>query len=148
MPKIERTADIAWDGNLARGAGTITAETGAFSQLGYSLATRIGAPEGKTSPEELLAGAHGGCLVMGLAGELTGANTPPGRLDATCRIVMDEVEGQGHQIVASHLEAIASVEGLDAAGLAAASAAADEGCPFSQLLKRAGAAVHVMARLA
>ena len=31
MPKIERTADIAWDGNLARGAGTISAETGAFS---------------------------------------------------------------------------------------------------------------------
>ena len=148
MPKIERTADIAWDGNLARGAGTITAETGAFSQLGYSLATRIGAPEGKTSPEELLAGAHGGCLVMGLAGELTGANTPPERLDATCRIVMDEVEGQGHQIVASFVDVVVAADGLDEGALAAHVVKADEGCPFSALLRRAGAEVHVSARLA
>ena len=148
MPKIERTADIAWEGNLARGAGTITAETGAFSQLGYSLATRIGAPEGKTSPEELLAGAHGGCLVMGLAGELTGANTPPGRLDATCRIVMDEVEGQGHQIVASFVDVVVAADGLDEGALAALVVKADEGCPFSALLRRAGAEVHVSARLA
>jgi len=67
MPKIERTANIAWDGNLARGAGAMSAATGAFSELGYSLATRIGQPEGKTSPEELLAAAHGGCITMSLA---------------------------------------------------------------------------------
>ena len=148
MPKIERTADIAWDGNLARGAGSLSAETGAFSQLGYSLATRIGAPEGKTSPEELLAAAHGGCLVMSLVGELTGADTPPGHLDATCRIVMDEVEGQGHQIVASYVDVVVAADGLDGAALAALTEKADEGCPFSQLLRRAGAEVHVSARLA
>jgi lipoyl-dependent peroxiredoxin len=148
MPKIERTADIAWDGNLARGAGTISAETGAFSKLGYSLATRIGAPEGKTSPEELLAGAHGGCLVMSLVGELTGAETPPGHVDATCRIVMDEVEGQGHQIVASFVDVVVAAEGLDEGALAGHLAKADEGCPFSALLRRAGADVHVSARLA
>jgi osmotically inducible protein OsmC len=148
MPKIERTADIAWDGNLARGAGTISAETGAFSKLGYSLATRIGAPEGKTSPEELLAGAHGGCLVMSLVGELTGAETPPGHVDATCRIVMDEVEGQGHQIVASFVDVVVASEGLDEGALAGHLAKADEGCPFSALLRRAGADVHVSARLA
>ena len=147
MPKIERTADIAWDGNLARGAGTISAETGAFSQLGYSLATRIGAPEGKTSPEELLAGAHGGCLVMSLVGELTNAATPPGHVDATCRIVMDEVEGQGHQIVGSRVEMVARVDGLDEAGLETAVAQAHASCPFSQLLERAGAEVSITARL-
>ncbi|MCW2975029.1 MAG: OsmC-like protein, partial [Actinomycetia bacterium] len=65
MPRIERTAEIAWEGNLARGAGAMSAGSGAFSQLGYSLPTRIGQPEGKTSPEELLAAAHGGCLTMG-----------------------------------------------------------------------------------
>jgi osmotically inducible protein OsmC len=148
MPKIERTAEIAWDGNLARGAGTLSADTGAFSQLGYSLATRIGAPEGKTSPEELLAAAHGGCLVMSLVGELTGADTPPGHLDATCRIVMDEVEGQGHQIVASYVDVVVAADGLDGDALAALTEKADEGCPFSQLLRRAGAEVHVSARLA
>ncbi len=31
----------------------------------------VGDPGGKTSPEELLAAAHGGCITMSLAGELT-----------------------------------------------------------------------------
>src|SRR5438034_9311738 len=33
--------------------------SGAFDELGFSLPSRIGQPEGKTSPEELLAAAHG-----------------------------------------------------------------------------------------
>ena len=148
MPRIERDADVTWEGNLARGEGRITAATGAFAELPYSVPTRIGAPEGKTSPEELLAAAHAGCLTMSLAGELTGAGTPPGRLETRCRVVMDEVEGQGHQIVASHVEVAVAADGLDEDALAAAVAAADEGCSFSALLRRAGADVSVSARLA
>jgi lipoyl-dependent peroxiredoxin len=148
MPRIERTAAIVWEGNVARGAGTITAGSGAFTDLGYSLATRIGQPEGKTSPEELLAAAHGGCLTMSLASELSSAGTPPGRLDATCLVVMDEIEGQGHQVVASHVELVASADGLDEERLRAAAAKADESCPFSTLLRHAGVDVTVAARLA
>jgi len=149
MPRIERKAEIVWEGNVARGAGALTAaSSGAFRELPFSLPTRIGDPEGKTSPEELLAAAHGGCLTMSLAGELTKAGTPPERLDVSCLIVMDEVEGQGHQIVASHVEAVAAAEGLDDAGLQTALAAADEGCPFSALLRRSGAEVHTSARVA
>jgi osmotically inducible protein OsmC len=148
MPRIERTAEISWQGNLARGEGTLSAaSSGAFSGLGYSLPSRIGAPEGKTSPEELLAAAHGGCITMGLAGELTGAGTPPGRLDVTCRIVMDEVEGEGHQIVGSAVDIVAAVEGVDDATLQELVLKADAGCPFTTLLKKAGAEVTVSARL-
>lgn len=148
MPRIERTAETVWEGNIARGAGAMTAGSGAFSQLGYSLPTRIGRPEGKTSPEELLAAAHGGCLTMSLAGELSGGDTPPGLLEATCTIVMDEVEGRGHQIVASHIDVVVAADGLDEDALRAHVAKADEGCPFSELLRRGGAEVHVSARLA
>ena len=148
MPRIERSATITWEGNAARGTGHLTGDTGAFADLPFSLPTRIGAAEGKTSPEELLAAAHGGCITRSLATELTQAGTPPGRLDVSTRIVMDEVEGQGHQIVASHVAFRVAVDGLDDAGLQAAVAKADEGCPFSQLLKRAGAEVHVSAQLA
>lgn len=143
MPRIERSADVSWEGNHARGQGLITAEMGAFSELPFSLPTRIAAVEGKTSPEELLAAAHAGCLTMSLAGELTQAGTPPGRLDVTCTIVMDEVVGQGHQIVGSNVTISAAVDGVSDEELASAIARADEGCPFSQLLKRAGADVSV-----
>jgi osmotically inducible protein OsmC len=148
MPHIERTAHVGWDGNLARGAGSIDAQSGAFARLPFSLPSRIGEPGGKTSPEELLAGAHGGCITMSLAGVLTGAGTPPGRLDTTVTIVMDEVEGQGHQIVGSRVEMVARVDGIDDAALQAATVEAHAGCPFSQLLERAGAEVTVTARLA
>ena len=89
MPHIERTAHVGWDGNLARGAGTLDAESGAFARLPFSLPSRVDEPGGKTSPEELLAAAHGGCITMSLAGELTsaGASDPvmgalPGRFEA------------------------------------------------------------------
>src|SRR5262245_55014687 len=114
MPRIVREAAVTWDGNLVRGAGSLTAATsGAFTGLPYSLATRVGKAEGSTSPEELLAAAHGGCFTMSLAGELTGAGTPPGRLDVRCTITMDEVEGGGHRIVHSALDVSAHVPGID-----------------------------------
>jgi lipoyl-dependent peroxiredoxin len=148
MPHIERTAHIGWDGNLARGAGTLDAVSGAFARLPFSLPSRVGDPGGKTSPEELLAAAHGGCITMSLAGELTAAGTPPGRLDAAVTIVMDEVEGQGHQIVGSQVEIVVRAEGVDDPALQTALAQAHAGCPFSRLLERADVDVSVSARLA
>jgi osmotically inducible protein OsmC len=148
MAHIERTAHLSWEGNLARGLGAISADTGAFEKLPFSLPTRIGQAAGKTSPEELLAAAHGGCITLSLAGELTQAGTPPERLDVHVTAVMDEVEGQGHQIVGSRVDVTAAVPGIDDDAFQAAVARADEGCSFSALLKRAGAEVEVTARLA
>src|SRR3954447_16170295 len=140
MPRIERTAEVVWQGNVARGAGHITGATGAFKELPYSLPTRIGAAEGKTSPEELLAAAHAGCLTMSIAGELAGAGTPPERLEVSCTIVMDEVEGQGHQIVASRVT-LAGAEVPDDV-----LERADAGCPLSTLLRKAGVEVAITRR--
>jgi lipoyl-dependent peroxiredoxin len=151
VPRIVRDADVSWEGNLARGTGAITAaSSGAFTGLGYTLPTRIAAAagtEGRTSPEELLAAAHGGCFTMSLAGELTGAGTPPGRLDVHCRITMDEVEGRGHLIVHSALDVRAAVPGLDAEQFEAAVAAAHAGCSFSSLLRDAGIGIDITTTL-
>lgn len=139
MPRIERLAAASWEGNLARGSGAISAETSnAFGGLPFSLPARVGAAEGRTSPEELLAAAHAGCYAMSLANELSEAGTPAERLDVRCRVVMDEVEGAGHRIVASELTAIGRVPGLDAQAFARASKAADDGCPFSHLIRASG----------
>lgn len=147
MPRIVREADVVWEGNIARGSGRISAVTSrAFTDLAYSLPARIGAAEGKTSPEELLAAAHGGCFAMSLAGELAGAGTPAERLDVRCTITMDEVEGRGHLIVDSALVARAVAPGADQEGFAKAVTAADEGCPLTTLIK-ASATVTVDARL-
>lgn len=143
MPRIERTAAVRWEGNVARGSGNMTGETGAFSELPFTLASRIGNPEGKTSPEELLAAAHAGCFTMSLGSELARDNTPAGQLEVRCTIVMDEVPGEGHQIVGSNVTVLAEVDGASDEALAAAVRRADEGCPFSTLLRNAGADVRV-----
>jgi len=59
---------------------------------------------------------------------------------------MDEVEGAGHRIVASHIAARAAVPDASAEALAEAAAAADAGCPFSALI-RASATVTYEATL-
>jgi osmotically inducible protein OsmC len=143
VPRIERSAKVEWEGSVSRGSGTITGDTGAFSGLPYTLASRLGEPEGKTSPEELLAAATAGCFTMSLGSELARDKTPPTRLEIHCLIVMDEVPDQGHQIVGAELTVHADVEGTSEEALAAAIERADEGCPFSSLLRRAGATVTV-----
>jgi osmotically inducible protein OsmC len=135
MPRIERVAELTWEGNTARGNGTMTAGSGAFESMPFSLPSRIERVGGKTSPEELLAAAHGGCFTMSLSTELTKAGTPPERLDVRVTVVMDEVEGKGHQVVSSHLDARGRVPDADAESFARAATEADEGCPLSTLIK-------------
>ena len=96
--------------------------------------------------EELLAAAHAACFVTSLGSELARLGSPPERMVVHCTITMDEVEGSGHRIVASDLAARAVVPGADAAILDEAARAADEGCPFSALI-RATATVTVGAVL-
>jgi lipoyl-dependent peroxiredoxin len=143
VPRIERSAKVEWEGSVARGAGTISGDTGAFTGLPYTLASRLGEPEGKTSPEELLAAATAGCFTTSLGSELARDGTPATRTEIHCLIVMDEVPGQGHQIVGAEITVHAEVEGSSEEALAAAIERADEGCPFSSLLRRSGAAVTV-----
>ena len=147
MPRIERSADVSWEGNVARGEGLITAESGAFSELPFSLPTRIARVAGKTSPEELLAAAHAGCYSTSLAGEIARAGGTVERLDVSCTITLDEVEGKGHLIVSSELDVRARAEGIDQAGLEQVARKADEGCTFSALI-RASASVSVRAEIA
>jgi organic hydroperoxide reductase OsmC/OhrA len=64
-------------------------------------------------------------------------------MEIHCLIVMDEVPDQGHQIVGAELTVQVEVEGASDEALAAAIERADEGCPFSSLLRRAGATVSV-----
>jgi len=145
VPRIERSAQVTWEGSSARGSGTISGGSGAYSELPYTEATRVGDAQGQTSPEELLAAAHGACLTMSLAAELTRDRTPPERLETEITVVMDEVDGS-HEIVASTVAIRARADSSDEA-FAAALERADQGCPFSRLLKKAGVEVTVNGEL-
>lgn len=138
MPRVQRSADVTWEGNVARGSGAITGATGAFAGLPYSLASRIEKTDGKTSPEELLAGAHAACFAMSLAGELAGAGSPVEHLDVHATVTLDQVEDGSHRIVASELLARARVKEMDAETFQRLATTASQGCPFSKLIEASG----------
>src|SRR5581483_10204244 len=67
MPSFARHVDVEWNGNLMEGNGTAKAGTGAFS-LPVTFPSRINETgDNKTTPEELLAGAHAICFAMVVA---------------------------------------------------------------------------------
>jgi lipoyl-dependent peroxiredoxin len=138
VPRVQRQANVSWEGNVARGSGAISAATGAFDSLPYSLATRVEKPDGKTSPEELLAAAHAACYAMSLAGELAGAGSPPERLDVNATITLDQVEDGSHRIVASELLARARVIEMNQDKLEELAQSANNGCPFTKLIEASG----------
>ena len=130
-----RTATVTWNGNLANGSGTVTAASSElFVDLPVSWAARTEAPDGQTSPEELLAAAHASCFSMALAGALDRAGTPPNHMHVSATVTFDKV-GSGWTVTSSELDVVGVVPGLDEAGFDAAAQAAGEGCPISRALK-------------
>jgi osmotically inducible protein OsmC len=127
----ERTAHVAWSGSLMEGAGTITSVgSGAFGPLEVTWASRAEEPEGRTSPEELIAAAHAACFSMALSHGLAQAGTPPERLDVEATVTF--VPGTG--ITKILLAVTAEVPGIEEPAFLDAAQAAKEGCPVSTAL--------------
>lgn len=131
---VTRTATVTWNGNLATGSGTVSAGSSElFTDLPVSWAARTEAPEGQTSPEELLAAAHASCFSMALSGALDRAGTPPDHLHVSATVTFDKV-GDAWTVTSSQLDLIGVVPGLDEAGFDAAAQSAKDGCPISRAL--------------
>ena len=129
-----RTATVTWNGNLAAGSGTVSAgSSDRFTDLPVSWTARTEAPEGLTSPEELLAAAHASCFSMALAGGLARAGTPPDHLHVSAAVTFDKV-GDGWAVTSSQLDVVGVVPGADAAAFDAAVQSAKDGCPISRAL--------------
>ncbi|MET1232131.1 MAG: OsmC family peroxiredoxin [Candidatus Limnocylindrales bacterium] len=129
-----RTAEVAWDGDLASGSGTITrVGSAAFGPLPVSWAARTEAPGGKTSPEELLAAAHASCFAMALSAGLARAGTPPESLAVSAAVTFDKGD-DGWGVRTSALTVRGRVPGATAASFAQAAEETRTGCPISKAL--------------
>jgi osmotically inducible protein OsmC len=127
----DRTANVTWRGSLMEGEGTIeSVQSGAFGPLDVTWASRTEEPEGRTSPEELIAAAHAACFSMALAHSLAQAGTPAERLETSATVTF--VPGTG--ITRSALSVRGSVPGVDEGAFREAAEGAKEGCPVSKAL--------------
>jgi osmotically inducible protein OsmC len=127
-------ASVVWEGDLAKGNGKVSAATGAFKDQPVSWAARTEQPNGKTSPEELIAAAHASCFAMAFSAGLARAGTPGQKLEVSAQVTFDKVEA-GWKIKSSALDVKGWVKGVDQAGFDKAAQAAKDGCPVSQALK-------------
>jgi lipoyl-dependent peroxiredoxin len=134
MPIARREAEALWEGPLARGAGTLTSGSGALDRLPVTWASRTERPDGKTSPEELIASAHASCFAMALALVLGENKTPPERMAVSAACTLDEVKGSP-RITTVELTVRAQVPGLDAALLERMVGRAADLCPVSNALR-------------
>jgi osmotically inducible protein OsmC len=134
MPIAKREAEIVWEGPLARGTGTLTSGSGALDQRAVTWASRTERPEGKTSPEELIAAAHASCFAMAVALVLGENKTPPERVAVSAACTLGEVEGVP-RITTVELTVRVQVPGLEAAVLKGIVGRAADLCPVSNALR-------------
>jgi lipoyl-dependent peroxiredoxin len=127
----DRNANVTWNGSLMEGAGTIErVGSGAFGPLDVSWAARAEQPDGRTSPEELIAAAHAACYSMALSHALAQAGHAPERLETSATVTFQPGEG----ITKIALTVVGTVPGVDAGAFAEAAEGARTGCPVSKAL--------------
>ena len=125
-----RTASTHWEGDLMEGAGQVSLESSGIGTFDVTWPARAEAPNGKTSPEELIAAAHSTCYSMSLALGLAKAGTPPTTLDTTADVTFQPGTG----ITGVALRVVGSVPDITAEQFEEAAQAAKDGCPVSKAL--------------
>jgi osmotically inducible protein OsmC len=128
----ERTAKVVWTGNLLEGNGTATmSSSGAFGDFPVTWASRAEDPEGRTSPEELMAAAHATCYAMAFSHHLAENGTPPAQLEVGATYTF--VPGTG--ITKAELDVRGSVPGLGEAAFGNEAREGEQKCPVSNAIR-------------
>ncbi|MER7948065.1 OsmC family protein [Streptomyces sp. NPDC096079] len=137
-----RHAHTVWQGDLLKGSGVVTLDSSGLGSYDVSWPARSEEPNGKTSPEELIAAAHSSCYSMALSNGLAGAEHPPTRLETKADVTFQPGKG----ITGIHLTVVGEVPGLDAARFQELAEDAKKNCPVSQALT--GTTITLDAKLA
>lgn len=125
-----RTADAHWEGSLLDGEGHVELVSSGLGGFDVTWASRAEEPNGKTSPEELVAAAHSTCFSMALSNGLAKGGNPPTSLDTRADVTFQPGEG----ITGVKLTVRGVVPGITAKEFEAAAEDARDNCPVSQAL--------------
>jgi osmotically inducible protein OsmC len=128
---IMRTAAVHWEGDVAKGHGTIT--TGSETvRADYSFGTRF-AKEPGTNPEELLGASLAACFTMALDATLTRNGHAPTSIDTTAKVHLQR-SGGGFEILKIELITIAVVPVIESDDFQHFALQAKESCPIGRAL--------------
>jgi osmotically inducible protein OsmC len=134
MATFSRNVTVDWQGSLMEGTGIAKAGTGAFS-LPVTFPRRIGDPQGSTSPEELIAGAHAVCFAMVITAAIGKKGGSTAKTHVTCTVTADKGDS-GIKITTSKLSlTVEGLKGVEPAAFDAFAREAEKGCPVSNALR-------------
>jgi osmotically inducible protein OsmC len=130
----ERRATAVWEGTLPEGRGTVSTGSGVLKDSPVTWASRVEQPEGKTSPEELLAAALAECYAMVLSHMLGQQGKTADRLEVTAACTVERQSG-GLKITTITLDAKGRVPGMDQEAFARLAEEGERNCPVSNALR-------------
>ncbi|WP_395303817.1 OsmC family protein [Enterobacter sp. ECC-019] len=130
---IHKHGSAHWSGDIKRGKGTVSTESGVLNQQPYGFNTRFEGEKG-TNPEELIGAAHAACFSMALSLMLGEAGYTADSIDTTADVSLDKTDG-GFAITKVALKSKVTVPGIAPQQFDGIIQKAKVGCPVSQLLK-------------
>jgi osmotically inducible protein OsmC len=125
-----RRATTHWEGSLIEGSGRVTLNSSGLGSYDVTWASRAEDPNGRTSPEELIAAAHSSCFSMALSNALAKSGHPPEALDTSADVAFQPGEG----ITGIHLTVTGRVPDLTPDAFRQAADDAKANCPVSRAL--------------
>ena len=129
---MNKFASAHWEGDIKKGKGTISTQSGALKEQPYGFNTRFEDEPG-TNPEELIGAAHAGCFSMAFSLELGNAGYTADSIDTKAKVTLDK-DNQGFSITKVHLDMTAKIPGIADAEFQDIAKMAKEGCPVSKAL--------------
>jgi osmotically inducible protein OsmC len=132
MPEFHRHATSTWRGDLRKGAGVVSTESGALADAKITFVSRF--ENGSDSnPEELIGAAEAACFSMALANNLSSDGHVPDYVTTKATVTLRMDQG-GPKVASIQLETEGKVPGIDAAAFQAAAEKTKTTCPISRLL--------------
>ncbi|QXA49736.1 OsmC family protein [Enterobacter cancerogenus] len=130
---IHKHGSAHWSGDIKRGKGTVSTESGVLNQQPYGFNTRFEGEKG-TNPEELIGAAHAACFSMALSLMLGESGYTADSIDTTANVSLDKTDS-GFAISKIALKSKVTVPGIDPQQFDGIIQKAKVGCPVSQVLK-------------
>lgn len=129
---MEKFASAHWEGEIKKGKGSISTESGAIKDQPYGFNTRFEGERG-TNPEELIGAAHASCFSMALSLELGNAGFISDSIDTKATVTLEK-DDDGFSITKIHLDLTASIPDISDERFEELANRAKQGCPVSKLL--------------
>lgn len=129
---IHKHGSAHWSGDIKRGKGTVSTESGVLNQQPYGFNTRFEGEKG-TNPEELIGAAHASCFSMALSLMLGEAGYTADSIDTDADVSLDKTDS-GFAISKIALTSKVTVPGIDPQQFDGIIQKAKAGCPVSQVL--------------